>query len=127
ETYVLFPGYSVALPQESFPQAKAAAMRALEIDDSLAEAHAALGHYLNTFERNRSGGEKELRRAIELKPNYATAHPWLGNLAAPIKRFDEALVELRRAEELDPLSSIISAEVGDCLIFARRYDEGIAK
>jgi eukaryotic-like serine/threonine-protein kinase len=128
ETYVLFSPYSVALPQESFPQAKAAALRALEIDDSLAEAHAALGLYLTTFERNRSEAEKELRRAIELNPAYATAHHWLGlEILAPSKRFDEALVELRRAEELDPLSSVIVTEVGGCLLYARRYDEAIAQ
>ena len=128
ETYVLFSPYSVALPQESFPQARAAALRALEIDDSLAEAHAALGLYLTTFERNRSEAEKELRRAIELNPNYATAHHWLGlEILAPTKRFDEGLVELRRAEELDPLSSVIVTEVGGCLLYARRYDEAIAQ
>jgi serine/threonine-protein kinase len=128
ETYVLFSPYSVALPNDSFPQAKAAALRALELDDSLAEAHAALGLYLTTFERNRSGAEKELRRAIELNPNYATAHHWLGlEILAPSKRFDEALAELRRAEELDPLSSVIVTEVGGCLLYARRYDEAIAQ
>ena len=123
ETYVLFSPYSVALPKDSFPQAKAAALRALELDDSLAEAHAALGLYLTTFERDRSGAERELRRAIELNPNYATAHHWLGlEILAPSKRFDEALAELRRAEELDPLSSVIVTEVGGCLLYARRYD-----
>ena len=128
ETYVLYPPYSVALPKDSFPQAKAAALRALEIDDSLAEAHAALGLYLTIFERNRSGAEKELRRAIELNPAYATAHHWLGlEILAPTKRFDEGLAELRRAEELDPLSSVIVTEVGACLLYARRYDEAIAQ
>ena len=128
ETYVLFSPYSVALPQESFPTARAAALRALELDDSLAEAHAALGLYLTTFERNRSGAEKELRRAIELNPNYPTAHHWLGlEILAPSKQFDEGLGELRRAEELDPLSSIIVTEVGACLLYARRYDEAIAQ
>jgi len=128
ETYVLFSPYSVALPKDSFPQAKAAALRALELDDSLAEAHAALGLYLTTFERNRSEAEKELRRAIELNPNYATAHHWLGlEILAPSKQFDEALAELRRAEELDPLSSVIVTEVGGCLLYARRYDEAIAQ
>lgn len=128
ETYVLFSPYSVTSPQESFPQAKAAALRALEIDDSLAEAHAALAIYLTTFERDRSGAEKELRRAIELNPTYATAHHWLGlEILGPSKRFDEALVEIKRAEELDPLSSVIVTEVGACLLYARRYDEAIAQ
>jgi len=128
ETYVLFPPYSVASPEESYPKAKAAAVRALELDDSLAEAHAALGLYLTTFERNRSEGEKEVRRAIELNPRYATAHHWLAiEILAPSKRFDESITEIRRAEELDPLSSVIITEVGACLLLARRYDEATAQ
>jgi len=128
ETYVLFPSYSVASARDSMPQAKAAAMRALELDDSLAEAHTALGNYLNSFEWDRIGAEKELRRAIELNPNYATAHQWLGadNLAMR-RRFDEALIAVRRAEELDPLSSIIGMNLGYTLFLARRYDEAIAQ
>jgi TolB-like protein/Tfp pilus assembly protein PilF len=128
ETYVLFTAYGVASAKDSMPQAKAAATRALELDDSLAEAYAALGRYLNYYEWDRIGAEKAFRRAIELNPNYATAHDWLGgeNLALR-KRFDEALVSQRRAEELDPLSSSISADVGWTLFFARRYDEAIAQ
>lgn len=128
ETYVLFPAYSVASADESMPRAKAAATRALELDDSLAEAHSALGRYLNYYEWDRIGAEKEFRRAIELNPNYATVHDWLGaeNLALR-KRFDEALVSQRRAEELDPLSLSISANVSWTLFFARRYDEAIAQ
>jgi tetratricopeptide (TPR) repeat protein len=103
-------------------------LRALELDDSLAEAHTALGWYLNYYEWDRIGAEKEFRRAIELNPNYASAHDWLGaESLAPRKRFDEALASQRRAEELDPLSSIISSNVGWTLFFARRYDEAIAQ
>jgi len=109
------------------PQAKAAALRALEIDDSLAEAHTALGFYLSNYEWDRNGSEKEYRRAIELKPNYAAAHHWLGGDLSNVKRFDDSLVELRRAEELDPLSPIIGTNLGDTLVFARRYDEAIAQ
>ncbi|HUE82500.1 MAG TPA: tetratricopeptide repeat protein [Pyrinomonadaceae bacterium] len=128
ETYVLFTSYGVASAKDSMPLAKAAALRALEQDDSLAEAHAALGRYLNYYEWDRIGAEKAFRRAIELNPNYATVHDWLGaeNLA-PRKKFDEALISQRRAEELDPLSLSISANVGWTLFFARRYDEAIAQ
>jgi TolB-like protein/Tfp pilus assembly protein PilF len=127
ETYVLFSSYDVAPANDSMPQAKAAALRALAIDDSLAEAHTALGFYLSNYEWDRDGSEKEYRRAIELKPNYATAHHWLGADLSNVKRFDDSLVELRRAEELDPLSPIIGTNLGDTLVFARRYDEAIAQ
>jgi TolB-like protein/Tfp pilus assembly protein PilF len=127
ETYVLFSSYDVAPADDSMPQAKAAALRALAIDDSLAEAHNALGFYLSNYEWDRDGSEKEYRRAIELKPNYSTAHHWLGADLVNVKRFDDSLVELRRAEELDPLSPIIGTNLGDTLVFARRYDEAVAQ
>src|SRR6266536_625456 len=128
ETYVVFAGHSVGSAKDSMPQAKTAALRALELDDSMAEAHAALGWYLNYYEWDRIGAEKEFRRAIELNPNYAPAYDSLGAESfAPSKRFDEALVSQRRAEELDPLSPIISANVSWTLFFARRYDESIAQ
>jgi TolB-like protein/Tfp pilus assembly protein PilF len=127
ETYVLFSSYDVAPADDSMPQAKAAALRALAIDDSLAEAHTALGFYLSYYEWDRAGAEKEYRRAIELKPNYATAYHWLGADLSNVKRFDDSLVELRHAEELDPLSSIIGTNLGDTLLFALRYDEAIAQ
>ncbi|MFN2531844.1 MAG: hypothetical protein ABR555_11150 [Pyrinomonadaceae bacterium] len=127
ETYVLFSSYDVAPANDSMPQAKAAALRALEIDDALAEAHTALGFYLSNYDWDRDGSEKEYRRAIELKPNYATAHHWLGADLAYIKRFDDSLFELRLGEELDPLSPIIGTNLGDTLVYARRYDEAIAQ
>lgn len=128
ETYALFSIWNVAMPKDSMPQAKTAALRALELDDSLAEPHVALGEYLVYYEWDRYGGEKEFRRAIELNPNYATAHQWLGSeVLAPLKRFDEAIAELRRAEELDALSPIIGTRLGDTLLFAHRYDEAIAQ
>jgi TolB-like protein/Tfp pilus assembly protein PilF len=127
ESYVLFSSYGVAPAKDSMPQAKAAAQRALELDESVAEAHTALGEYLNHYEFDRVGAEREFRRAIELNPNYATAHQWLGNLLGVIKRFDESLIESRRAEELDPLSPIIGMNLADNLIFAGRHDEGVAQ
>ena len=128
ETYALFSAYSVGLPKDSMPQAKAAAQRALELDDSLAAPHATLGAYLIQYEWDRVGGEKEYRRAIEMDPNYATARQWFASdVLASTKRFDEALMELRRAEELDPLSPIIGTNLGDTLVYARRYDEAIAQ
>ena len=128
ETYSLYPDWSVASPQDSYPKAKAAAERALELDNSLAEPHTALGHYYNYWEWNRVEAEAQYRRAIELKPNYATAHHWLGtDLLTQLKRFDEALVEAKRAEEIDPLSTIIATNLGDTLFYARRYDEAMVQ
>jgi serine/threonine protein kinase/tetratricopeptide (TPR) repeat protein len=125
ETYALFPNYEVASPADSLPQAKAAALRAMELDDSLAEAHSALGWYLCQYEFDWIGGEKEFRRAIELNPNYATAHQWLASLFASTKRFDDAQAEIKRAAELDPLSPIIAVNISFNLWEARRYDEAL--
>lgn len=127
ETYVLFSSYGVAPADDSMPQAKAAAMRALEMDEKLSEAHTALGFYLSNYEWNRDGSEKEYRRALELRPNYSTAHHWLGADLGNVKRVEESLAEMRRAEELDPLSAIIGTNLGDMLRIARRYDDAIAQ
>jgi tetratricopeptide (TPR) repeat protein len=128
ETYDLLPQYSAASPNDSMPQAKAMALKALSIDDSLVEAHVVLADYLALFEFDRVGAEKEFRRAIDLNPSYATAHQWMGtDVYASLKRFDEAIAELKRAEELDPLSPIIATNLGDVLLYARRYDEAIAQ
>ena len=127
ETYGLFSSYDVAPATDSMPQAKAAALRALELDEQLAEAHTALGFYLANYEWDRVGSEREYRRAIELKPNYATAHHWFGTDLMNVKRFDDSLAELRQAEELDPLSPIIGTNLGDLLVHSRRYDEAIAQ
>ncbi|HET9533351.1 MAG TPA: tetratricopeptide repeat protein [Blastocatellia bacterium] len=125
ETYVLFPNYEVAPPADCMPQAKAAALRALELDESLAEAHTALAWYFCQFEFDWDSAEKGLRRAIEVNPNYATAHQWLAELLAQTKRFDESESEVRQAQELDPLAPIIGTNVGWHYFLARRYDESI--
>jgi tetratricopeptide (TPR) repeat protein len=127
ETYDLFSSYGVAPADDSMPQAKAAATRALEIDEQLAEAHTALGFYLEHYEWDRKGAEKEFRRAIELNPNYATAHHWFSANLSNSKRFDESIAELRRAQDLDPLSRIIGSNLADAFADSRRYDEAIAE
>jgi TolB-like protein/Tfp pilus assembly protein PilF len=127
ETYVLFSSYGVASAPDSMPQAKAAAMRALAIDEQLAEAHTALAFYLSNFEWDRVGSEREYRRAIELKPDYSTAHHWLGADLTNVKRVDEAIAEMKRAEELDPLSAIIGTNIADTYRVMRRYDDAIAQ
>jgi TolB-like protein/Tfp pilus assembly protein PilF len=128
ESYMVYSAYSIASPADSMPQAKAAALRAMELDDSLAAPHATLGSYLAQYEWDRAGSDREYRRAIELDPNYATARQWYGtDVLCTEKRFDEAVDELKRAEELDPLSPIIGTNLGDVFVNARRYDEGIAQ
>jgi tetratricopeptide (TPR) repeat protein len=126
ETYVLFSFYGLTPARESMPKAKVAIDRALAIDDSLAEAHAARGKYLAFFEFDRSGSEREFRRAIELNPNYATAYQWLGlDFLVLTRRFEEGIRELRRAGELDPLSSVIGSDTANAFGYAGRFDEAI--
>ena len=126
DTYVLLSGFAVASPKESFPKARAAAEKALNLDNSLAEAHTSLGQTLFAYDLNLIEAEREFRRAIELNPNYATAHHWYAeSILIPLGRFDEAIAESRRALELDPLSIIINADLGAVLFNARKYDEAI--
>jgi adenylate cyclase len=127
QTYTLYPDYAISKAEDSYPKSKAAALKALELDDSLAEPHTVLARYYNYWEWDRMKAEQEYRRAVELKPNFATAHQWLGSdVLTQLGRFDEALAEGGRARELDPLSAIIAVNYGDTLFNARRYDEAIA-
>jgi TolB-like protein/Flp pilus assembly protein TadD len=127
EVYSVLPYYTATAPGEAFPKAKAAALKALQLDDKLAEAHTALGQVLYR-ESDMAGSIAEFQRAVALNPNYATAHQLYGNhpLAA-LGRFDEAIAEGKRAIELDPLSPIINSDLGETLYLARRYDEAIAQ
>ena len=112
DSYGLLPYYSSVSSTEVLPQAKGYAVRALEIDDSMGEAHASLG-YVHRLLWNWHEMETELKRAIELNPNYATAHKYYGNYLANFGRFDEALAAYKRAQELDPVSLIINANVAE--------------
>jgi len=128
EAYVILPFYTATAQLDANPKAKAAALKALQLDDKLAEAHTALGLLLCIGDLDMAGSISEFHRAIALKPNYATAHHWYGNgpLLA-LGRFDEAITEGKRAIELDPLSPINNADLGQNLYIARRYDEAIAQ
>jgi len=125
EAYVLLPEYSASLPNEAIPKAKAAATKALALDETLAEAHTALGHALFTYDRNLPESNREFQRAIELNPNYATAHQWYGDNLVAMQRFDEAIAEEKRAQELDPFSLVVNLELGMGYLYARRYDQAI--
>jgi len=128
EAYAILPAYTATAPQDAYPKAKAAALKALQLDEKLAEAHTALGLLLCIGDLDMAGSISEFQRAIALNPNYATAHHWYGNgpLVA-LGRFEEAIAEGKRAIELDPLSPIINADLGQNLYAARRYDEAIAQ
>src|SRR5713101_353155 len=110
-------------PSEAWPKAKAAAMQALEIDDTLAEAHTSLGLVKEHFEWDWAGAEQEFKRAIELNPNSATAHHWFGAYLANMGRSEEGLGETKKAQELDPLSLIINTSLGWQLYVARHNDQ----
>jgi DNA-binding winged helix-turn-helix (wHTH) protein/TolB-like protein len=120
DCYALLPP-----PRESMPKAKAAAMRALELDDTLADAHTSLAHTSLFYDWDFANAEREFQQAIQLNPNYATAHHWYALLLAAQGRQEEALAEITRAQEIDPLSLIISTHKGLIFYLARRYDEAI--
>ncbi|HEY6120780.1 MAG TPA: protein kinase [Pyrinomonadaceae bacterium] len=112
-------------PSERMPRAKAAAMRALELDETLAEAHTSLGRVLATYDWDWTSAEKEYKRAIELNPRYAIAHQWYSGYLELMDRSNEAIAERKRAEELDPLSLTINFALGMNFYYARNYDQAI--
>ncbi|HXG91572.1 MAG TPA: protein kinase [Blastocatellia bacterium] len=125
DSYNILASYSALAPKDAFPRAKAAATRALELDEKLAEAHASLAFALFGYDWNWAEAEKQFKRAIQLSPNYANGHHWYAVFLAPMERFDEAFVEINRAQELDPLSLPINTSVGWLFHLARRFDEAI--
>jgi DNA-binding winged helix-turn-helix (wHTH) protein/TolB-like protein/Tfp pilus assembly protein PilF len=126
DTYMLLRRWAFAPVEETVPRARAAAEKALRLDDSLAEAHTALAR-VKEHSLDWSGAGAEYRRAIELNPSNATAHHLYAMHLAAVGRLDEALAEIRRAQELDPLSLIINMEVGRIFFFRHQYDEAIAQ
>jgi DNA-binding winged helix-turn-helix (wHTH) protein/tetratricopeptide (TPR) repeat protein len=123
DSYNLLGGqHSVLPPRESFPKARGAVLRALEIDEHMAEAYASLGFINCCLEWDWPTAEQNYLKAIALKPNYPTAHHWYGELLITAGRFDEGLVQLRMAQELDPLSLAINADLAAAFYYARQYD-----
>jgi DNA-binding winged helix-turn-helix (wHTH) protein/TolB-like protein len=123
DAYLL--GFTPSPPVEHMPKARAAAVHALELDETLGEAHTALGLVKARFDWDWTGAETEFRRAIELDPSYATAHERYARLLIWLGRKDEAIGEILRAQHLDPVSLIISTNVGEIFYFARDYDRAI--
>jgi tetratricopeptide (TPR) repeat protein len=125
DCYIRLSTFNVTPSKEGFAKARAAVLKALGIDDTIAEAHTSLARIKSSFDWDWLTAEEEFRRAIELNPNYATAHHLYGRHLMIMGRLDEAAVEIRRASELDPLSLFISADLSAPLFFARQYDRAI--
>jgi TolB-like protein/DNA-binding winged helix-turn-helix (wHTH) protein/Tfp pilus assembly protein PilF len=127
DTYNLFANYGVLSAKEAFPRAEAAANKALQLDNSLAEAHASLGFIKNHYDWDWAGAEREYKEAIALSPSYAVAHLRYAEFLSTVARHDEALKEIRIAQQLDPLSRVIGSNIGRILYHARRNDEAIGE
>jgi serine/threonine-protein kinase len=127
DIYNLLSLFTASAPKEVYPKAKAAAMRALELDETLPEAHTALGWVKMQFDWDWSGAEKEYKRAVELNPGSSYAHSWYGAFLTFVGRHTEAIAEAKRGEELDPLSIQVRWILGWVLTYARRYDEAMSK
>jgi len=127
DAYLVLPGVSPVPPEECFPKARAAAQKATELDPNMAGPRATLASVLHNYDWNQADAEKEFRRAIELDPNYPSAHQWYGQFLSQVGRNDEAIVELERAYELDPFSPIISSNLGSAYRDAHRYDDAVAQ
>jgi len=126
DSYIALTFYNFAAPHETMPKAKESAIKALALDDPLAEAHASLAHILMNYDWNWSAAEKEFKRSIELKPDYATAHEWYAiHYLTATGRFEEAVQEMKRALELEPASLVMNTFMGATLYYAGRYDEAI--
>ncbi len=125
DCYIIMGWYTYLSPKEAFPKAKAAAEKAIKMDKSLVEAHTSLAYLKELFEWNWQEAEKGFKRALELNPNYATAHQWYAVYLGAMGRHDESISEVNRAQELDPLSLVNSATKGNMLYLARKYDQSI--
>jgi DNA-binding winged helix-turn-helix (wHTH) protein/TolB-like protein len=125
DCYNMLVVYGINQPSEAFPKAKEAATKALSIDSTLAEARTSLAFIKHRWDWAREDAEKEFQLAIKSKPSYAPAHQWYSSYLVAMGRFDEAIAEARRAQELEPLSFISNSHIGWILYFAGRYDEAI--
>src|SRR5262249_33540174 len=127
DTYALLGDWQyAAMPaKEALPKAKLAALKAIELDESLSEAHTSLAFLLDGFDWNFSAAEQEFLRALELNPGYATAHHWYAWHLALLGRDVDALAEMHKALDLDPLSLIINADLAELLVIAHNNTESI--
>ena len=127
DAYNVLGNWGLVPPREAYPQAKAAAGKAIELNQRLAEAHIALAYAIHLYDWNRPAAEEEFRKGLALNPNYAPGHQWYAVFLASDGRFDEAVAQITRARELDPLSLIIGDVVGWIYSLARRNDDAVAE
>lgn len=125
DCYNMLVVYGRLEPKEGFPKAKEAAAKALEIDESSAEAHSSMAFIKFRWDWDRSATEREFQTAIRLKPAYASAHQWYSSYLVAVERFDEAIAEAKRTEELEPLSFVASSHLGWIYYLSGRNDEAI--
>jgi|HubBroStandDraft_4_1064222.scaffolds.fasta_scaffold10216_3 TolB-like protein/DNA-binding winged helix-turn-helix (wHTH) protein/Tfp pilus assembly protein PilF len=127
DTDGLMSSFYLGPQNELMPKGRAAALKALQLDDTLAEAHTSLALITENYDYDWQNAEKEFKRAIQLDPGYATAHQWYAEYLAWQGRFEEALAESEKARQLDPLSMIIAADHATILYYARQYDRAVAQ
>ena len=127
DCYVLYPDYGVGAPEEVYPKAREMAEKALSLDATLAEPHAALGMIYTNFDHDFDKAIAEFDRAIQLNPNYATAYQWKNTALVALQQFDAAIAGSKKAISLDPLSLILNADLVFNLFNARRFDEALAQ
>ena len=125
DCYNMLVVYGIRQPKEGFPKAKEAAIKALEIDETLAEAHASLAFIKFRWDWDRAETEREFQEAIKLKPSYAPAHQWYSSFLVAVERFDEAIAEAKRTEELEPLSFVASSHLGWIYYLSGQNDKAI--
>jgi len=125
DAYALLADYNLLAAKEVMPSAKTAAMKALEIDDTISEAHASLGWAKLTLDWDWAGAEKEFQRALELNPNYATAHQWYADYLTVLGRPDEAQASMKRAQQLEPVSLPISVALASTFYYTHQNDQAI--
>jgi len=126
DSYIALTFYNFAAPHETMPKAKESAIKALALDNTLAEAHVSFAHILMNYDWNWSAAETEFKRSIELRPDYATAHEWYAiHYLTATGRLEEAVQEMKKALELEPASLVMNTFMGATLYYAGRYDEAI--
>jgi tetratricopeptide (TPR) repeat protein len=127
DAYILLATSEIRTPRQAIPKARAAALKALEIDERLAEAHMSLGNIKSSFELDWQGAEREFQLAIELNPLHAPAHQYYASYLAKLGQMNHAIAEINRAYEIDPISLSINLAAGKIYYLARRYHEAVKK